>query len=63
MNDLVAKQILPIFESVPQGWNAIRRLPSSLEKLACYLRDWHSSVGSIDKPFVKRLSDAFGQKL
>ena len=63
MNALVAKQLLPIFESAPEGWNAIRRFPSSSEKFACYLHQWHSSVDSIDKPFVKRLSVAFGHIL
>lgn len=58
-NDLVAYKLLPIFEDVPAGWNAIRKLPNSSARLSDYLRDWHSSVDSVDKPFVKRLSDAF----
>ena len=60
MNALVAKQLLPTFESVPEGWNAIRKFPSSSAKFPFYLREWHSSVDSIDKPFVERLSNVFG---
>ncbi len=59
-NDLVAYKLLPIFEDDPKGWNAIRKFPDSSGKLSDYLRDWHSAVDSIDKPFVKRLSDALG---
>ena len=59
-NTLVAKQLLPIFKSTPEGWNAISRFPSSSAKFPFYLDDWHSSVESADKPFVERLSNAFG---
>ena len=58
-NALVAYALLPIFESKPAGWNAIRNLPNSSGSLADYFVDWHSAVDSADKAFVARLSNAF----
>lgn len=59
-NAVVAYQLLPIFEDTPTGWNAVRNFPTSKGYLKEYLRDWYSSVESEDKPFVERLSSAFG---
>jgi len=59
-NALVAYALLPIFESTPTGWNAIRKLPNSSGKLADYLVDWYLSVDHDNRNFVARLSDAFG---
>ena len=59
-NSMVAYQLLPIFEDTPTGWNAVRNFPTSKGYLKEYLRDWYSSVESEDKPFVARLSNAFG---
>ena len=42
-NALVAYALLPIFESAPEGWNAIRKFPTSSGCLADYLVDWHYS--------------------
>ena len=58
-NALVAYALLPIFESTPAGWNAIRNLPNSSGSLADYFVDWHSAVEPVDKAFVARLSNAF----
>ena len=33
---LVAYQLLPLFEEMPGGWNAIRKLPNSLDRFADY---------------------------
>ena len=57
---LVAYQLLPIFEEDPTGWNAVLKLPTSKGYLKEYLSDWYSLVDEEDKPFVARLSDAFG---
>ena len=59
-NSMVAYQLLPIFEGTPTGWNAVRNFPISKGYLKEYLKDWYSSVELEDKPFVARLSDAFG---
>ena len=57
---LVAYQLLPLFEKTPSGWNAIRKLPNSSDKLAGYLINWYSTVDSDDKAFVARIAGAFG---
>ena len=58
-NDLVAYALLPIFEIAPEGWNAIRKFPTSSGCLADYFVDWHSSAEPEDKDFVARVSNAF----
>ncbi len=57
---LVVYQLLPIFEKIPNGWNAIRKLPNSSDKLADYLIAWYRAVDPHDKTFVARISEAFG---
>ena len=57
---LVAYQLLPLFEKTPNGWNAIRKLPNSSDKLADYLVNWYSAVDPDDKIFVAEISKAFG---
>ena len=58
-NAVVAYSLLPIFESNSSGWNAIRSLPASPAMLRDYLREWHSQVEPIDKPFVTRIIQHF----
>ena len=58
-NAVVAYTLLPIFEHSPEGWNAIRKLPTSAGTLAEYLAAWHQQVDEADQPFVKRLMGAF----
>ena len=58
-NAVVAYTLLPIFESEPAGWNAIRRLPKSSAMFEGYLREWHSLVEPLDRPFVKRMLGLF----
>ena len=57
---LVAYQLLPIFEQIPNGWNAIRKLPNSSDKLANYLVAWYLAADQYDKTFIARISEAFG---
>ena len=58
-NAVVAYSLLPIFESEPAGWNAIRRLPAPPSMLMDYLVEWEECVDPQDRPFVKRIRDAF----
>ena len=58
-NKLVAYALLPIFESLPMGWNAIRSFPNCTGYLEEYFTAWHSSVDPVGKTFVARLSNAF----
>ena len=58
-NAVVAYSLLPIFESEPGVWNAIRRLPHSSAMFREYMLEWHSWVEPAEKPLVKRILDAF----
>ena len=58
-NAIVAFSLLPIFESEPTGWNAVRNLPASSAMVRDYLREWHSQVDLVDKPFVARIMQLF----
>ncbi len=58
-NDVVSYSLLPLFESEPTGWNAIRNLCNSSGMLKDYLRDWYSQVEPVDKPFVNRIIQLF----
>ena len=58
-NAVVAYTLLPIFESEPAGWNAIRRLPDSSAMFRDYLLEWHRLVEPADKPFVALVLRAF----
>ena len=58
-NGVVAYSLLPIFETEPVGWNAIRRLPDSSAMFQDYLLEWHRQVEPADKPFVTLVQSAF----
>ena len=58
-NATAAYALLPVFESAPGGWNAVRLLPNSTETLTDYIRHWHSDVPDADQPFVLRILNAF----
>ena len=58
-NSVVAYSLLPTFESEPGGWNAVRRLPKSSAMFGDYLLEWHAQVEPDDRPFVKRILNAF----
>ena len=60
-NAMIAYSLLPIFESSPAGWNAIRRLPDSSAMFRDYLLEWHTQVEPADKPFVKRIIQLFDE--
>lgn len=56
---LVAYQLLPLFEEMPDGWNAIRKLPNSSDRFSDYLIAWYWVVDPNDKVFVARIAEAF----
>ena len=58
-NAVVSYSLLPIFESEPTGWNAVRTLPDSSTGLKAYLHAWSLQVDPIDKPFVDRIIQLF----
>ena len=59
LNAVVAYSLLPLFESDPTGWNAIRGLPASASRLHTYLHEWTSSVHPQDRDFAESILDAF----
>ena len=66
-NTIIAKQLLPVFESDPQAWEAVTFLNrASLDgngSLRQYLRAWRSQCPPELRPFLDRLGAVFGQKL
>ena len=58
-NAVVARELLPLFEEEPSGWNAVRRFPASKSSLRDYLNEWVSEVEADDRPFVERIIQRF----
>ena len=56
---VISHALLPIFESEPAGWNAVRNVPATKGPLTEYLADWYAQVELADKPFLKRILDVF----
>ena len=55
-NAIVAGELLPLFESDPSGWNAVRSLPTSSSRLKDYLLEWRFQAEPVDRPFVERIN-------
>ena len=60
-NAIVAGALLPLFESDPTGWNAIRFFPQSSSPFKAYLAEWHEEVEHMDGRFVERISQLMEQ--
>ena len=58
-NAVFAYSLLPIFESEPTVWNAVRKLPDSSAILREYMLEWHACVEPAEAPLVKRILDLF----
>ena len=58
-NAVVAYSLLPIFESEPTLWNAIRRLPDSSAMFREYVLEWHAWAEPTERTLVKRILAAF----
>ena len=58
-NAVVANELLPLFESDPAGWNAVRRFPRSESLLMDYLNEWSAEVDDEDRPFVELIIQRF----
>lgn len=59
-NGIVALKLLCVFEQCPHGWNTVRRLPVSTERIAVYANAWKDSVQHVDQEFVGRVEAALG---
>lgn len=57
LNGVVAYCLLPLFENYPVGWNTIRELPNSEEKLNIYLNEWHSRVHVEDRRLLESVME------
>ena len=59
-NRIVALRLLPLFEQYPEGWNAIRSLPASQERISQYLTDWNKQAYQGDRAFITRIEAVLG---
>ena len=60
-NRIVALRLLPLFEQYPEGWNTIRSLPASQERISQYLTDWkEQAYHQGDRAFITRIEAALG---
>ena len=56
---VISHALLPLFESEPAGWNTVRNIPATKGPLTEYLADWYAQVDLGDKPFLRKILDAF----
>jgi hypothetical protein len=65
MNDLVAKTLLPLFFTHPDGWAAIAYLNlhpnDAFASVEEFLSHWLANAPEADKPFIARFSALLGQ--
>ncbi len=67
LNNIVALQLLPLFEDEPKHWAAIIQLNDAKhgaeQSFEDYLGDWHHHVPAEHKPFVAKVAECFGLTL
>ena len=63
-NAAIAVELLPLFESQPQGWRALHYINKSVWKesqdFTTYLRNWYNHTPKDLKPFVEKVAEKFG---
>jgi hypothetical protein len=63
-DELVANQLLTLFENDPEGWGAVAYLnmtqPNRKQTFAEYLKAWHNRVPRRYEPFVESVAQLFG---
>jgi len=63
-NVIVARQMLPLFEATPAGWDSVCYLNLGQRKdgkpLAQHLAEWQIATPAATKPFVARVAALFG---
>ncbi len=59
-NLIVALRMLPLFEQLPEGWNAIRHLPQSNAPIGVYLAQWRAGAHHCDQAFIGLIQKALG---
>ena len=66
LNQVVAVQLYPIFQSEPNLWQSIEQLnlnPDLEGDLKSYLQRWHDTVASENRDSVLKISSRLGYKL
>ena len=59
-NRAIALRLLPLFEQYPEGWNAVRNLPTSEEKIGQHLKEWKEQVHPCDRTFITKIESTLG---
>lgn len=63
-DELIANQLLPLFEAGPQSWDAVTYLnlsrPNGAATFDDYLTDWESNAPGRHKDFIWDIADMFG---
>lgn len=66
-NTVIARQLLPLFEGEPTGWDALASLHlcrrDKQMPLADFLSDWHRNSPENRRPFVKKVAAVFAVKV
>jgi len=66
-NTVIARQLLPLFEAEPSGWDALPSLKlgsRDVDKtLAKHLAEWHTNAPAERRAFIVRLAAVFGVKI
>jgi len=67
LNQVVAVELLPIFEKYPNGWKAVRSLnlgdPTENGTFHGYLKAWYSRVSESERPVVSEIATLFSVTL
>jgi hypothetical protein len=61
LNGVVLVRLLPIFQSTPQHWPAVRYMPNTDEKLEVFLAQWKDACPGRHKPFVSTIAQLFAR--
>lgn len=66
-DEVIANQLLPLFEGSPQSWDAVTYLnltkPKSSQTFEEYLRDWYLRSPSKHRGFIRQIADLFGAEV
>jgi hypothetical protein len=63
LNRLIAVQLLPLFQTFPQGWQIVRSVPSSDETFENIVPEWHRICPDEHEGFILQVAVLFGIKL
>ena len=65
-DELIANQLLELFEDDPTGWDAVSFLnqtkPTSNQTFGIYLGNWYRDAPQRNRPFIRKVAKLFGYK-